>query len=319
MADSGVLPTPDAADPDPFDGGAAIACWSEGAELPDWIEEPASPVETLHDELLQSELDALVHAVGRYSRGVVPLYAGELSARDNTASLEWPGLADLVMTEGPVVARITSSDPEAVEPVGSDAVLLYAFSPAQRRKIGFIQYPGAAGTTQIGPVHPYGTYGGQRASCAGCITTFVDGPDAIVIDVRDVSGERGMVVSAASALLRVRPAEITWDQILGVNETPGGVSARPVELLAVVGDERVRTVANSLSVPADDVLAAVGDPYISCERRVEYTAVWWVDRACLGSYGVRDFEITSLETICCRCPGDIPVCSHAECEAVPGF
>jgi hypothetical protein len=319
MGDAGPAEPPDAGigDPPPrVDGGSEPACWSEGAELPDWIEAPASPADELHNELLRAELDALVHAVGRYTRGVAPLYAGELSARDNTADLDWRHLPDVVMTEGPVIARLTPSGPELVEPVASDVVVLYAFSAAQRKKIVFIQSPGAAEPTRVGPVLPYGTYGGLRASCAGCVTPFLDGPDAIAIDVRDASGEGGIVASAAGVLARVPPAEITWDQILGVNETPGGVSARPVELLAIIGGERVRTVTNRVQVPADDVLAVVGDPYFECERRVEYTATWWVDRACLGSYGVRDYEIRSLETVCCRCPGGFDLCSVAECEAV---
>jgi hypothetical protein len=289
-------PSPPAA---PTPGAAPVETVPQAPPPDPIVELPAGAEERRILQLVAPKhLEEMDRLVGRYVRGDAPVYQGTFSARDNMGSLG-PTYQDGVMTNASVNASLGWEEKLYWNGQMVSGWALFVRGPAHWIRLA--QSPTAPGSSALTIVVPNAVGGGMTGTCTGCLPTLAPTAGTITIGGTVARGKWGngklLEVTASGTLTRVPLPELSFEQLVAIAE-PNTEGAAMKEFKAV-GAEMVRVVERTHSeptpVPADQT-------FYACERITSYELDWFVDRARLVRYGLRNMSIAGTQTCCSEGP-----------------
>jgi hypothetical protein len=265
---------------------------------------PSAEEQRVFGIVAPQHLAQLDHLVGQYAKGTTPVYRGSFSARDNRGSVE-PSIGDDVLSTTDAVASLATAP---VPGGGASAETLTVFSPTDHRHVALTQTTTQTGTPQsttVSMVLDDGVSGGVTASCAGCAPAFAQGPTSIAATDPVATGTWGtgesMTVSVSGSLSRMGAATLVFDDVVHLNQASYS-DAQAIQKLAPSGGEMSATLEDELHEPTT---VPPGKSFYECHHVTSYAIDWYVTRANLASYGVRNLRIEKAQTCCVTGP-DIP-------------
>ena len=229
------------------------------------------------------------------------MYEGTLEARDNFGA-NGPANRDGVLARGPVWA-VLYRDPSTAR-TRDEAVELLIVSELQNRRMVLHQNRASPELTSVSAITALDVRAGAIGECRRCVASFLDPAPRIVllrVDARlELEGRFEGRVTLDGSLTRLDPPTITLEQIVRANRfDPHEDHAAAAMELRPAGDLLVRSVHGRATEEAGDARASAPPGYPRCSRSAEYTAEWWIDRACLGRYGMRSLTLGPVQTRCC--------------------
>jgi hypothetical protein len=277
---------------------------------------PAVTVTSVEDYATATELATYDALIGRFLRGDVTVYRGTMSAQA-TAAYQ----AQASIPAGPALALLDIRGtiggdwlpPRNAVPSGSQTAVLVVHSLPSRLYVAYAQDTEDTGVTWSGYIRSDNPAAGLSdnvldRSCPGCGPSFWARPNDITFDglvtsgseqqYNPVTGTTNVPVSTTTSLqLTVAaPCSLAWqdlailDTATGPNEFAAGNS---LGLTSFHPDGTGLLVSNDIGAYTPYPIASG-----TCGLVIYYAADLWVDSSDLSNHGVRNFNITSMQTQC---------------------
>ncbi len=274
-------------------------CWDSSQDQHGMISGPRDPRERLTNIAIARQLQELHLAIGRYSRGERPVYAGTIRARDNVGangSNTRDGLLDGVVW---AILFREPTHPGAPDPGLAELLIV---NEEGQRQLRMIQKRAAPSITEITPVTAWGTNAGSIGACRNCAPSLFQTPSRI--DLNNITATRRFERFEGSAtvhgvLERIPPGALSFAQIARAHHFDSWGREAAIQEIAQRDGELVRVVRGRADEPAPEAQTHAPAGYTSCRRAADYSAEWWIDRTCLGRFGVWSVVFGPTATRCC--------------------